>query len=158
MKDQMERFRLTCSPKIMPTPSCSQPVTGLQRLCIMEIDANTDVPKPRRFVAMQESPYVEYRDGVYRVAGTRVALDSIVRRFWDGDAPESIVQSFPVLTLEQVYGTIAYYLHHQACIDVYLKQAEAEEAAMIEQLHHQNQTLHKRLVRLKSERVQTHES
>ena len=32
---------------------------------------------------MQESPYVEYHDEVYRVAGTRVALDSIVRRFWE---------------------------------------------------------------------------
>jgi uncharacterized protein (DUF433 family) len=84
---------------------------------------------------MQDSPYVEYRDDVYRVAGTRVALDSIVRRFWEGDAPESIVQSFPVLTLEQVYGAIAYYLRHQECIDTYLKQAEA---AMVAQLRHQN--------------------
>jgi uncharacterized protein (DUF433 family) len=107
---------------------------------------------------MQESPYVEYRDNVYRVAGTRVALDSIVRRFWAGDAPETIVQFFPVLTLEQVYGAIAYYLRHQARIHTYLKQAEAEEAAVVEQLHCQNQALHKRLVRLKSEHVQTHES
>jgi uncharacterized protein (DUF433 family) len=107
---------------------------------------------------MQESPYVEYRDNVYRVAGTRVALDSIVRRFWAGDAPEAMVQSFPVLTLEQVYGAIAYYLRHQARIDTYLKQAEAEEAAVVEQLRHQNRALHERLVRLKSEHVQTHES
>jgi len=107
---------------------------------------------------MQENPYIEYRDSVYRVAGTRVALDSIVRRFWEGDAPEAIVQAFPVLTLEQVYGAIAYYLRHQACIDTYLQQAEAEEAAVVEQLYCQNQALHKRLVRLKSEHFQTHES
>ena len=106
---------------------------------------------------MQDSPYVEYRDDVYRVAGTRVALDVIVRRFWQGDAPESIMQSFPVLTLEQVYGAIAYYLRHQECIDMYLKQAEAEEAAIVEQLHHQNRALHERLARLKSERVEMHE-
>jgi uncharacterized protein (DUF433 family) len=107
---------------------------------------------------MQESPYVEYRDNVYRVAGTRVALDSIVRRFWEGDAPESIVQSFPVLTLEQVYGAIAYYLRHQACVDTYLKQAEAEEAAVVDQLRQQNRALYERLVRLKIEHIQTHES
>jgi len=107
---------------------------------------------------MQESPYVEYRDNVYRVAGTRVALDSVVRRFWAGDAPEAIVQSFPVLTLEQVYGAIAYYLRHQARIDTYLKQAEAEEAVVVEQLRHQNRELHERLVRLRSEHVQTDES
>ena len=106
---------------------------------------------------MQESPYVEYRDNVYRVAGTRVALDSIIRRFWEGDAPEAIVQSFPVLTLEQVYGAIAYYLRHQECIDTYLKQAEAEEAAIVAQLRHQNRALYERLVRLKRERVQTYE-
>jgi uncharacterized protein (DUF433 family) len=106
---------------------------------------------------MQDSPYVEYRDDVYWIAGTRVALDSIVWRFWEGDAPESIVQSFPVLTLEQVYGAIAYYLRHQEGIDTYLKQAEAEEKVIVEQLRHQNQALHERLVRLKSERVQTHE-
>jgi uncharacterized protein (DUF433 family) len=107
---------------------------------------------------MQESPYVEYRDAVYRVAGTRVALDAIVRRFWAGDTPEAIVQSFPVLTLEQIYGALAYYLHHQACIDTYLKQAEVEEATVVAQLHDQNRTLHERLVRLKNQRVPTHES
>lgn len=107
---------------------------------------------------MQESPYVEYGDNVYRVARTRVALDSIIRRFWEGDAPEAIVQSFPVLTLEQVYGAIAYYLRHQTCIDAYLQQAQAEEAAVVEQLRHQNRALHERLVHLKSEHVQGHES
>jgi len=106
---------------------------------------------------MQENPYVQYQNEVYRVAGTRVALDSIVRRFWEGDTPESIVQSFPVLTLEQVYGAIAYYLRHQATIDAYLKQAESAETAIVDQLRHQNQTLHERLVRLKKERVETHE-
>ena len=107
---------------------------------------------------MQESPYVEYRNNVYRVAGTRVALDPIIRRFWEGDAPETMVQSFPVLTLEQVYGAIAYYLRHQTCLDIYLRQAEAEEATVVEQLHHQNRALHERLVRLKSGHVQAHES
>lgn len=106
---------------------------------------------------MQDSLYVAYRDDVYRVAGTRVALDAIVRRFWEGDTPEAIVQSFPVLTLEQVYGAIAYYLRHQDRIDTYLKQVEAEEAAIVEQLRQQNRALHERLVRLKNERVQTHE-
>jgi uncharacterized protein (DUF433 family) len=107
---------------------------------------------------MQDRPYVEYHDGVYRVAGTRVALDSIVRRFWEGDTPESIAQSFPVLTLEQVYGAITYYLRHQECIDTYLKQAEVEEATIVEQPRHQNRVLHERLVRFKSERMQTYES
>ena len=73
--------------------------------------------------------YVEQVDEAYRVAGTRVSLDSIVYCFWNGDSPETIVQSFPVLTLEQVYGAIAYYLDHQDEIDEYIKQGEADYEA-----------------------------
>ena len=54
--------------------------------------------------------YVEKRDGAYRISGTRVSLDSIVYAFWRGAAPESIAQSFPALTLEEVYGAIAFHL------------------------------------------------
>src|SRR5262244_3517312 len=124
----------------------------------MWLDDIAHVPTARRCVAMQEGLYVEYRDNVYRVAETRVALDSIIRRFWEGDVPEAILQSFPVLTLEQVYGAIAYYLRHQARIDTYLQQAQAEQEAVVEHLRHQNRALHERLVRLKSEHVQAHES
>lgn len=73
--------------------------------------------------------YVEHVGEAYRVAGSRVSLDSIVYCFWNGDSPESIVQSFPVLTLEQVYGAIAYYLDHQNEIDDYIKQREADYEA-----------------------------
>ncbi len=50
--------------------------------------------------------YVEYRNDTYWVEGTRISLDSIVYAFQQGLSPESIVQSFPLLTLEQVYGAI----------------------------------------------------
>ena len=64
--------------------------------------------------------YVEYRNDAYWVEGTRISLDSIVYVFQKGLSPESIVQSFPLLTLEQVYGAIAFYLANRAEIDVYL--------------------------------------
>jgi hypothetical protein len=35
------------------------------------------------------------------------------------------VDSFPVLTLEQVYGAITYYLAHQAEIDTYRPKSSA---------------------------------
>jgi len=34
-----------------------------------------------------------------------------------GQSPETIAQSFPLLTLEQVYGSIAFYLGHRDEID-----------------------------------------
>ena len=73
--------------------------------------------------------YVEKVSGAYRIAGTRVSLDSIVYCFWNGESPESIAQSFPTLTLEQVFGAIAYYLDHQDEIDRYIKQGEADYEA-----------------------------
>ena len=65
--------------------------------------------------------YIEKREDGYWVAQSRVSLDSIVYAFINGQTAESIAQSFPVLTLEQVYGAIAYYLANRDEIDSYLK-------------------------------------
>lgn len=74
--------------------------------------------------------YVEKLDDVYLLVGTSVSLDSIVHAFWRGQTVESIAQSFPVLTLEQVYGALTFYLAHQAEVDTYLEQADVEIEAM----------------------------
>lgn len=66
------------------------------------------------------TPYVEQRDGRYLVTETRVSLDSIVYEFLAGQSAETIAQAFPVLTLEQVYGAITFYLAHRDDIDRYL--------------------------------------
>lgn len=73
--------------------------------------------------------YVEQRDGVYIVAGTRVSLDSVVYGFLDGQSAEAIAQAFPVLTLEQVYGAITYYLAHRDEVDRYLEGRRQDFAA-----------------------------
>ena len=73
--------------------------------------------------------YVEQHEGAYRVAGSRVPLDSLVYAFWDGKSPETSAQSFPTLTLEQVYGAIAFYLGHRAEIDAYLQQSRRDYEA-----------------------------
>lgn len=69
--------------------------------------------------------YIEERDGGYYIAGTRISLDSVVYAFRRGAPPESIRRSYPLLTLEEVYGAIAYYLAHQEQIDAHLKEQEA---------------------------------
>jgi uncharacterized protein (DUF433 family) len=61
-----------------------------------------------------ESGYIEQRDGGYRIKGTRISLDSIVHAFNCGEPPESIKRSFPLLTLEEVYGAITFYLSDSA--------------------------------------------
>jgi len=89
--------------------------------------------------------YVENIDGIYRLAGTRVSLDSIVYAFWRGQTAESIAQSFPMLTLEQVYGALTFYLAHQSEIDVYLKEAEAEFEAMRQAARKQDPMFYQKL-------------
>jgi uncharacterized protein (DUF433 family) len=74
--------------------------------------------------------YVTQIDGAYRITGTRISLDSVVYAFLQGQTAESIAQSFPLLTLEQVYGAITFYLAHRAEIDTYLEQGRAEFAAL----------------------------
>ena len=64
--------------------------------------------------------YVEQREGVYMVSGTRISLDSIVYAFLAGESAESVAQAFPVLTLEQVYGAMAFSLAHRQDVDDYL--------------------------------------
>ncbi len=78
---------------------------------------------------MERSEYVEQRNGGFYVAGTRVSLDSVVYSFKAGDSPETIRQNFSSLTLEQVYGAIAFYLAHEEEIDSNIR--EGEEAIQI---------------------------
>jgi uncharacterized protein (DUF433 family) len=70
--------------------------------------------------------YVEQRDGGYWIAGKRISLDSVVYEFRIGAAPESILRSFPLLTLEEIYGAITFYLSNQEQIDAYLSAGEIE--------------------------------
>ncbi|MCI0390138.1 MAG: DUF433 domain-containing protein [Acidobacteria bacterium] len=62
----------------------------------------------------------------YRVADTRVSLDSVVINWLNGESPEGIVDNFPSLTLEQVYGALAFYLANREEIDEYLRQGDLE--------------------------------
>lgn len=95
---------------------------------------------------MNGPQYVEQRDGAYWVAGTRVSLDSLVYPFLDGRRLEEIAQSFPALTLEQVYGALTYYLAHRPEIDEYLAKRRADYDAARKQSHAAHRPLVDRLL------------
>lgn len=94
--------------------------------------------------------YVTLFEGTYRISGTRVSLDSVVYAWLSGLSPESIVDSYPVLTLEQVHGALAYYLAHQEEIEEYLRQGEADFEILRETLSRKlsetNPLLYKKLM------------
>jgi uncharacterized protein (DUF433 family) len=93
-----------------------------------------------------EKSYVEQHDGGYWIAGSRVSLDSVVLTFLQGLSPETIsAECFPALTLEQTYGAIAYYLAHREEIDLYLKRADAEFAALADRTRNADAAFSQRL-------------
>ena len=53
-------------------------------------------------------------DGVIRVSGTRVTLDTVLAAFREGATAEEIVQQYPSLALADVYQVIGYALRHVA--------------------------------------------
>jgi uncharacterized protein (DUF433 family) len=106
-----------------------------------------------------EKSYVEQRDGGYWMTSTRISLDSIVYAFKRGAAPESMQRAFPLLTLEEIYGAITFYLAHEQEIDAYLAQAEAAFEAQARALNAAartaNSALFQRLEQMRHDRETT---
>ncbi len=72
-------------------------------------------------------------DGVIRVGGTRVTLDTVVAAFDAGATAEEIVQQYPSVTLADVYSVIGYYLRHQPEVRAYLTERQKEAAQVREE-------------------------
>jgi hypothetical protein len=85
-----------------------------------------------------------------------VSLDSVVYAFLGGHSPESIADSFPTLSLEQVYGAITFYLSNRAGIDDYLKQGEEEFEALRHASREANPQPYKKLEEARRQSPQTH--
>ncbi|MFN0086877.1 MAG: DUF433 domain-containing protein [Blastocatellia bacterium] len=77
---------------------------------------------------LQRFPLTLHDDGTLRVTGSRVLLDVIVRQFRLGASPEHICESYPSLTLRDVYGALFFYLDYTAVVEEYLlRQQNAAE-------------------------------
>jgi uncharacterized protein (DUF433 family) len=98
--------------------------------------------------------YVEQRNGGYYVAGARVSLDSIVSGFNSGESPESIRHNFPSLSLEQVYGAIAFYLAHEKEVDTNIREGEEDLDRRVRHLSQSRPELYARLQHAREELAQ----
>jgi len=72
-------------------------------------------------------------DGVVRVGGTRVTLDTIVAAFREGATAEEIVYQYPSLSLADVYSVIGYYLEQRSAVEAYLRQRQQQRQQVREQ-------------------------
>ncbi|SRR6266581_1309062 len=66
-------------------------------------------------------PFLTDSDGVVRITGTRVTLDTLIAAFREGATAEAIAEQYPSLALGDVYTAIGYYLRHQAEVESYLE-------------------------------------
>jgi uncharacterized protein (DUF433 family) len=61
-------------------------------------------------------------DDDIRIKDTRVGIETVLDDYIHrGQSPEAIAQTYPSLTLEQVYATILYYLHNKEALSKYLE-------------------------------------
>ncbi len=98
------------------------------------------------------SEYVtKLENGAYRIANTRVSLDSVIYSFKRGDLPETIVRKFPTLNLAQIYGAIAFYLENDKEIDEYLRQNEFEYEKKRQEQRMENPAFYERFDKLREE-------
>ena len=78
-------------------------------------------------------PLEKDADGVVRVDGTRVTLDTVVAAFEEGATAEEIVYQYPSLDLATVYSVVGYYLQHRQDVEVYLLWRRQERERVREQ-------------------------
>jgi hypothetical protein len=91
--------------------------------------------------------YVRIVEGPYLV-GTRERL--LIRSyicFREGMSAESMVDSYPALTLEQVHGALAFYLGNRKEIDAYLTEGQRTAESQHEQSRRTNAELIAKLQR-----------
>jgi uncharacterized protein (DUF433 family) len=72
--------------------------------------------------------------GGIRIGSSRVTLDSLLDAYQNGSTPEEIAIQYSVLSLEDIYSAIAYYLNHRQELDNYLEQRNQQAQQLRQQL------------------------
>ena len=75
---------------------------------------------------LETIPLVTGSDGVIRVSGTRVPLETIVAPFRDGATPEEMAEQYRSVPLADIYHLIGYYLRHAEELEPYLNRRLVE--------------------------------
>jgi uncharacterized protein (DUF433 family) len=108
---------------------------------------------------MQLEDYLDFQGpDVVRIKGHRIGLEHIVERYQEGYSPEEIGLDFPGLSLEKIYGVIAYYLHNQADVDAYIERVNARAEAAYQDWAANPSPASLRLRRIKEQREQYRKS
>jgi uncharacterized protein (DUF433 family) len=78
---------------------------------------------------MELESYFDFSPDGIRLKKTRVYLEDIIKRYFEGDSPEEINTHFPTVTVEQAYASVLYYLVNRSKVDEYTKEMKKEARA-----------------------------
>ncbi len=84
-------------------------------------------------IAAEPVPIATNADGVMRIGGTRVTLDTVIAAYKRGETPEQISQDYSSLETAAIYAVIAYYLRHRKEVDGYLERRRESARAVREE-------------------------
>lgn len=93
-----------------------------------------------RLTLTQTTPLSQEADGTVRISGSRITLDTLVGAYEKGATAEQIQDSFPSLSLRQIYGAIAYYLEHEVEVGDYLRMRRTEAESLRHKIESQQDT------------------
>jgi uncharacterized protein (DUF433 family) len=83
---------------------------------------------------IERVPFRTAADGVVRVAGTRVTLDTMVAAFDVGATAEEIEQQYSSISLADVYSVTGYHLRHKTEVSAYLHRRQEQAATVPEEV------------------------
>ncbi len=100
-------------------------------------------------IASTPPPFVYDSEGVIRIGGTRVTLNTLIYAFKNGSTCEEIVYQYPVLKLADVYSAISYYLNYQEKVESYLEEHDriASDIQKSIQIHFDTKNIRERLAK-----------
>ena len=79
-------------------------------------------------IAIQQPvPITVTASGGWRVEGTRVPVEAVLREFHAGATPEQILDSYPTVGLAKIYSLLGYCLAHMDIVDRYLGETAGQE-------------------------------
>ena len=104
-------------------------------------------------ISVTSKQYIEQRENSYFIKESRVSLDSVVYAFLNGVSPEGIIQSFPVLSLEQIYGAITFYLANKEAVDVYSQEGKTKYEELRLENQNRNKAFYDKLTAAKAKNV-----
>lgn len=81
--------------------------------------------------AIEPEPVPLTRDAAGRliVIGSRIPLDTLVAAFERGDSPEAIHESYPTVSLGDIYAIFTYCVRHRDDVNDYLAGRANDRAA-----------------------------